>query len=405
MTAAPTPTWSHCFESALRSSTPTASPGTAGRSTRASPCVATRWLSIRTSAHRAIPEDQHRGHGLLGLHDREQRGREDEREPEAAGGLHRGAGERRQRGEQHQSRVTSPLVKPVSIRGPPRSRPRGPRCARRARRAGRRRARPVTVLPASSAPSAVCASRGPSCTSSPTPWPEAVPVVLAVARRVDQVARHGVDRPAVRARARASSAASCALAHEVVDLERLVGERAGRERARAVRAVAVDHAPMSMIISVSRAIATSRGTACGSAPCAPAATIAGNDGASAPDPPSKRDQLDGHLALGAPASPRSAASAYAAVGELGRRAHRVELVRVLDRAELLDERRRPAPARRRRAASRAACACDATLRCASSKPARPRSRFGQRRRAGRGSPRSARSRAPALAPARRSGSP
>ena len=39
---------------------------------------------------------------------------------------------------------------------------------------------------------------------------------------------------------------------------------------------------MSIVTSVSRAISTSRGCACGSAPCAPEATIDGNDGPDAP---------------------------------------------------------------------------------------------------------------------------
>ena len=39
---------------------------------------------------------------------------------------------------------------------------------------------------------------------------------------------------------------------------------------------------MSIVTSVSRGIATSRGCACGSAPCSAAATIDGNDGPEAP---------------------------------------------------------------------------------------------------------------------------
>src|SRR3954452_15907219 len=41
-------------------------------------------------------------------------------------------------------------------------------------------------------------------------------------------------------------------------------------------------APQSIVTSTSRGIRTGRGDACGSAPCAPEATIDGNEGAEAP---------------------------------------------------------------------------------------------------------------------------
>src|SRR5215216_6979937 len=120
-------------------------------------------------------EQQHRGHGLLGLHDREQRRRQKEGEAEAARGLHGGPGERRERGEQHQPRVTRPLGKPVSIRGSAsftitRSSIRTPNSPGTYTPGST-----VTALTASSDPSAVLPSRGPSWISSPTPCPSPWP--------------------------------------------------------------------------------------------------------------------------------------------------------------------------------------------------------------------------------------
>ena len=131
---------------------------------------------------------------------------------------------------------------------------------------------------------------------------------------------------------------------------------------------------MSITTSVPRGISTSRGAACGSAPCAPAATIGGNDGPSAPRSSMKRDDRARHLALGAAREAALAQRLVGVVGDLGGRRIAAQLALVLDRAQPLDEARRRAPARPRRPPSRSASRWARTLMCASSKPARPRSR-------------------------------
>ena len=158
----------------------------------------------------------------------------------------------------------------------------------------------------------------------------------------------------------AASACSLGREHELVDLARLRGDAlAGRVGARAVRAVALVAARPSRSSRARRAGSSpSRGSACGSAPWAPAATIEGKLGASRAEAAHAQLQLDRHLALGAPDEPvfehlRSASSASSRGG-----ADAGQLAGVLDRAQPLDRARarRRAPSPRPAARARRACA-------------------------------------------------
>ena len=98
---------------------------------------------------------------------------------------------------------------------------------------------------------------------------------------------------------------------------------------------------MSITTSVSRGISTSRGTACGSAPWPPAATIGGNDGPSAPESSMKRTSPTATSRSVPPASPRSRSDSYAAVASSAAARIEADLGLVLHRAQPLHE-----PARR-----------------------------------------------------------
>ena len=175
---------------------------------------------------------------------------------------------------------------------------------------------------------------------------EAVAEVLAVAGRVD-------DRRARPRRPRgpsgpgrtAASAASWARSTSVVDLaSRGSTSLAGRERARAVRAVAVElRAPVDRH---ERARAGSRRRAARRAAARRArraATIGGNDDRLGAQRRIVELEVERDLALGAarePARPARSASASSASSAAARM--RVDLVGVLDGAQPLDQPRRPA---------------------------------------------------------------
>ena len=115
--------------------------------------------------HRAQQEQCR--HGLGGLHHREQRRREHQREAEARGRLHRGPQQCRQGGQEHQPTVTSSFGNPVRISGSPsvtitRSSMRTPTCpARRHRARSSRRWRPPAHPPPS------CRAGAPRAPGSP----------------------------------------------------------------------------------------------------------------------------------------------------------------------------------------------------------------------------------------------
>ena len=117
----------------------------------------------------------------------------------------------------------------------------------------------------------------------PHPVPQPVAELVAVAGRHDRVARRR-RRPRVPGRPGADRVEGADLggAHELVDLARLVVQLAGGDGAGAVRAVAVDDRPhvdeQELVLCTSR----SEESWCGRALFSPAATMAGNDGSSAP---------------------------------------------------------------------------------------------------------------------------
>ena len=145
-------------------------------------------------------EREQDGHRLRGLHHREQRRREHEREAEAGGRLHGGPDESRQRGQDHQATVTRSFGKPgedvglavghdhevldpdADVAGHVDARLDGHDVARR-ELALRRLGEPRRLVDLE--PDAVA---------------EPVAEVLAVAGRVDDLARDGVDVLARRAR-------------------------------------------------------------------------------------------------------------------------------------------------------------------------------------------------------------
>ncbi len=88
--------------------------------------------------------------------------------------------------------------------------------------------------------------------------------------------------------------------------------------------------------STSGAIGSSRGSACGSAPWAPAATIDGKLGPFAPSRRISQLQVDRHIALGAPDETAFQDVAQRLVGQLGGGADAGDLASVLDRAQALD---------------------------------------------------------------------
>ena len=202
---------------------------------------------------------------------------------------------------------------------------------------------------------------------------EAVAEVLAVARPLDDLARDRVDLASAAARAHRAQAGELRAQDELVDLAIRIGQPlAGRERPRAVRAVAARaSAPQSIVTSVSRAIATSRASACGNAECGPAATIEGKLGALAPEAAHAQLEVDRDVALGAPDEAAFEHAPQRLVGELRRRRR----MRSSSAASLSSRRPSTSPAagdqlpalpqssRRRR--------CCLTVSVASSNPRRP----------------------------------
>src|SRR3954447_17266705 len=91
-----------------------------------------------------------------------------------------------------------------------------------------------------------------------------------------------------------------------------------------------------MTQSVPGSIVTSRGEACGSAPCAPAATIGGNDTASAPMRRIVNSRPSATVRSGRPAEAAGQDVGERVVGELRRGADAVELVGVLHDAQPFD---------------------------------------------------------------------
>ena len=197
----------------------------------------------------------------------------------------------------------------------------------------------VTTLPAASVSLDSRESRGASCTSSPTPWPRPWPNSSPKPAAVDHVARGRVDlRAGRRPRATAVEPGELRLEADVVGVAQLVRQRPGRERARAVGAVAVELGARVDDDASRRPRPSGRsGRACGCAPFGPAATIVSNAGASAPSSWKSSSSRQ--------ASSRSVRPTKRLLGEAlerlardrGRAADRVELRLVLDRAQRLDE--------------------------------------------------------------------
>ena len=97
---------------------------------------------------------------------------------------------------------------------------------------------------------------------------------------------------------------------------------------------------MSIVTSVSGAIATSRGVACGSAPCSAEATIESNDGPGRPAQAHLVLERDRDLALRAPDQPELQQPAVDLVHQRGGGADAQHLPRLLDGAHGLDDPRR-----------------------------------------------------------------
>ena len=236
--------------------------------------------------------------------------------------------------------------------------------------------------------------------------PEAVAEALAVARpprscRAPPRRRPGASAPARTARERLR----LSVAHQLVDLRGRLG-RAARWRSCACSPSSSRRAARPSRSPPARRGGSRRRAArrAGSAPCAPAATIAGKDGSSAAGRAHRALEVQRHLRSVRPARPRSSTSLQRRGGKLGRRARWPPARLVLDLAQPLHERRRRPPARRPPPPSRASLAWVRTLMWASSKPARPCRRSARSPASSR--PAGSRSKSAHLLarPARRSGS-
>ena len=232
-----------------------------------------------------------------------------------------------------------------------------------------RRPARVALLATAAAPRGPRAPRrGRARGRSARAWPAAV----------DDLARDGVDLAARRPGAHGRERRLLGAQHELVDLAvariDLARSRtcacSPRRSRRAAR-------PSRSTTSVPSGISTSRGTACGSAPCAPA----GDDrrerrrlGAHAAH---RELEVERDLALGAPREPAPEHRLERGVGEPRGGADARDLLRVLDRPQLLDEAARgdelDAPGRELARAARARL----TRMCASSKPSRTAPSVGQ----------------------------
>ena len=136
------------------------------------------------------------------------------------------------------------------------------------------------------APRARRRGRGRGRTCSPSP---AASITSRAARRP----------PAVTPGATASRPGELRLEADVVARRELVGERAGRERARAVGRVAVDAAPASTTTVSPASTVRSLGRACGFAPFGAEATIVAKAGAVGAELVEELVQPPRELALGA----------------------------------------------------------------------------------------------------------
>ena len=167
---------------------------------------------------------------------------------------------------------------------------------------------------------------------------EAVAEVLAVARRVDHVARDRVHGGAVGAGADGVQRGQLRLQAQLVGGGQLGRQLAlGGERPRAVRAVAVEHAAdvdRDERAGLDHARRAARRAAARRA--VPEATIESNDGPSRPASWNSSSTLPRDLALGAPDQPLRGERVVDALEHGRRPAHRSDLVRILDRAQRLD---------------------------------------------------------------------
>ena len=135
----------------------------------------------------------------------------------------------------------------------------------------------------------------------------------------------------------ASQAGELGLAHEVVGLERLVGEVPGGQRARAVRAVPVQlRAPVDHHELVGADLARRAAARAAARRGGRRRRSSQNDGLLGAEVLHRALQRDGHADLGAPGQPLLHDLAQGGVGELGRLADPRDLVGVLDRAQRLD---------------------------------------------------------------------
>ena len=184
---------------------------------------------------------------------------------------------------------------------------------------------------------------------------EAVAEVLAVAGGGDDLARDGVDLAPAGAGAHRGQRGLLSAEHQLVDLAVARVELAGRVGARAVRGVAVElGAPVDRDQRAGRDRDVARDGV------RQRAVLAGGDdrrerrglGAGL----AHRDlEVERDVALGAADQAAAQDLGQRGVGELRRGADLVELAGVLDRAQLLDERRRRRRARRPRPGARPAC--------------------------------------------------
>ncbi len=174
--------------------------------------------------------------------------------------------------------------------------------------------------------------RGPSWTSSPTPcprpWPKRSPWPAAsmISRATASSASPPI--PALTA----SSAACWASSDDLVDLARQPRPARRRRRCGSRRSSSRRASPPCRRRPARPApISRSPGSACGSAPLGPAATIAGNEGS----PPSSRIRASAARATSRsvrPPRPRSSDPAPDLVGQLrGRRGDRLQLASSLTR--------------------------------------------------------------------------
>ena len=196
----------------------------------------------------------------------------------------------------------------------------------------------VTMFPAASTSSERCDSRGPSWTSSPTPCPSPCPKrspkppLSITVRAAPSTSR--ARAPALTA----STPAICARQHQLVDDPSLLIGLAGGDRARAVRAVAVelgapvDHDQLAARRPRRRAGLRAAAPRAGRRPRSSQSSGAGRPAAASP----ARARAPARARL-RPASPPSSSRSQRRVGEPAGAADPLDLVGLLDRPQPLHD--------------------------------------------------------------------